>query len=821
MMHRQSTELLGTLIACLLMTMFQAFSWAAAPQPQQTQADSKGFVQSVRNGPWSEPATWKPARVPQAGDTVLISPGTLVVYDIKSDELIREIHVAGVLSFARDRDTLLNVCLLKVQPRNGDSAGSGTGVEDPRDAEHNHDSHQGHSKSRKAGGAALLVGTQDEPIPAGVSARIRLHFIKGMDPNKVPAIVCRPGGRMEFRGASMKRTWLKLAKNVKPGDDRVSVSDSVAGWSVGDQVIVTGSSRDHSGKAGTEARRIKKINGSELLLDKVLAGEHFGQGRYRSEVANLSRNVVIESANPDGVRGHTMFHRYSRGGISYARFAHLGKKSALGRYPIHFHRVRDSMRGSSVIGAAIVGSHNRWVTIHGTQYMVVRDCVGYQSVGHGYFLEDGTEVYNILDRNLGVQALDGKHMKDQALPFDPNDGAAFWWANGRNTMVRNVAVENDHYGYRYDSQKRSNFDSNLAIRMSDGSNKVTDIRTIPIYRFQGNEAHTEGLYAMVFAGTDGVGPDTRHPHMIKDALIWQTHYALRAELPTMRIDNVHIDHAAYGIYRPWFENHEYRDIYISRTNAEPFNRGQDDRSIQHGSISVDGLTFDHYGYGGQMPLIQISANNLSGKAESHFRNVKVNRDSKHKNRWPLVNLGGGPRLQPKTQKGVPVYIHDWYGPGRHAKVVSTRSKEFKSDGLEYRKDPPLTGDESVVAEVKDIGFPKLLSPVDDQPPATVVTYPSPGSEARLIDGTLTIRGTTTDNVKTRRVVIMLNSPPAIAGAKKGKAKLLEAADIDFDFHRWELTLKNLKPGKIVIEAYGEDEAGNIEKTPHQTVFQVR
>jgi hypothetical protein len=30
---------------------------------------------------------------------------------------------------------------------------------------------------------------------------------------------------------------------------------------------------------------------------------------------------------------------------------------------------------------------------------VVRDCVGYRSVGHGFFLEDGTEVYNVLDRN--------------------------------------------------------------------------------------------------------------------------------------------------------------------------------------------------------------------------------------------------------------------------------------------------------------------------------------------------------------------------------------------------------------------------------------
>ena len=44
------------------------------------------------------------------------------------------------------------------------------------------------------------------------------------------------------------------------------------------------------------------------------------------------------------------------------------------------------------------------MAIHGTDYLLVRDCVGYQCVGHGFFLEDGTEQYNVLDRNLAVQA---------------------------------------------------------------------------------------------------------------------------------------------------------------------------------------------------------------------------------------------------------------------------------------------------------------------------------------------------------------------------------------------------------------------------------
>ena len=146
-----------------------------------------------------------------------------------------------------------------------------------------------------------------------------------------------------------------------------------------------------------------------------------------------------------------MYHRGSAGSISYAEFRHLGKEGVLGKYSLHFHRLGDSMRGSSVVGASIWDSHNRWITIHGTNYLVVRDCVGYQSVGHGFFLEDGTEVNNVLDRNLAVQAFVAKKLPDQVLPFDENEGAGFWWANSLNTFTRNVTCENDRYGYRFEA----------------------------------------------------------------------------------------------------------------------------------------------------------------------------------------------------------------------------------------------------------------------------------------------------------------------------------------------------------------------------------
>lgn len=759
-------------------------------------------LESARDGSWSDPSTWEPSRAPAAGDQVLIRAGHEVIYDAKSEALIPTVRVAGRLRFARDRDTLLTVGLLRIDPNAADEA-DGIGVEDI----HDHDAPHGVPE------AVLEVGTPDAPVLHPHSATIRLAYVDGMPADSAPAIICRPGGRMEFHGAPMSRTWVDLGGDAKSGTTRILLGEAVTGWREGDALIVTGSEHESSGaiggfrrnteRLGTEERRIASIDGQTITLDRPLAHDHTGSGRYRSEVANLSRTVVIESADPGGVRGHTMFHEHSAGAISYARFAHLGKEGVLGRYSIHFHRVRSTMRGSSVVGAAIVDSHNRWITIHSTEYLVVRDCVGYRSIGHGFFLEDGTETYNVLDRNLGVQAFRGKRLPRQVLPFDPNDGAAFWWANGRNTFIRNTSAENDEYGFRYDSQKRSNFDSNLPVLEPDGSFATIDIRTIPVFRFEGNEAHSEGLYGMVFAGTDGAGPDTHHPHRLRDLKIWQVHYGLRAQLPSMWVERVEIDHAAYGIYRPWFENHVYRDLTISFTDTEPFNRGLDDESMQHGSISIDGLTFRGIQRNDHVPYIQISANNVSGRAESHFRGIQIV-DRRDGERRALVNLGGGPRLAPATATSVPVYLHDYFGPGRHAKIESTRAKDFGADGLTYREDPPLTGDESRVAEVNDVDFPVLLEPTDDLPPATVITWPRAGLPVAARNGTITVEGTTTDDFRTARVIV----------------NGIDAGDVDFEFHRWRAVLPNVHPGKLTIEAHGIDAAGNVEKTPHRVVIDV-
>jgi hypothetical protein len=791
---------------------------SGGPVPAQEKAANAGFtLRSVKSGPWSAPDTWDAKRVPKEGDRVLIGGKTRVRFDADSPAVIRYLQVAGVLSFARDRSTTLNVGVITIQSTE-------------EYAETSFDCHANveEKKHEPAPGerAALEVGTAQDPIPHPYTARIRLHLAAGMDKKDGPAIVCCDG-RMDFHGAAMNRTWLNLGKNAVPGDNRIVLSEAVTGWRVGDEVLLTAAKRSSArarradaDASGSETRRIARIDGLALRLDKPMAQEHLGEGEFRCEVANLSRNVIIESADPRRGRGHTMYHRHCAGGISYARFAHLGQEGMLGRYPIHYHLVGATMRGSSVIGVAIVDSHNRWVTIHGTHFLVVRDCVGYRSIGHGFFLEDATEVYNLLDRNLGVQANQGKRLPEQVLPFDPNDGAAFWWSNGRNSFTRNTACENEEYGYRYDIQKSESFNPTLPILMPDGTRKPIDVRTIPLFRFDGNEAHTEGLYGMVVAANgnnqpddairnetmlhaiqaiDWTGPDTQHPHVIRNLKIWNAHYGFRPHSPSMLMENIRIHKVAYGIYRPTFDNQVFKNLHLSQAGSEPFNRGMDDASAQWGRISVDGLRIDDIGGNDQRhPAVHMTDNNLSGKAECHFRNVVVGPPSTQggqpgpRGTRPAFNRGGTVRVDPIVDQGVPYYIHDHFGPGRHAKIVSTKAADLLTDGHEYRAQPPLTGDESVVAEVKGLAWPQLLNPVDDLPPATVIL------SVRRQGGQLLVEGVSHDNGVIRSVTV---------NGQDAQLDMIQPGLVD-----WAVHMPLPKDGRVVAAAV--DEAGNRETLAH-------
>jgi hypothetical protein len=764
-------------------------SLAAPPAAEAAPSGKLVFgAVSARSGSWSDPDTWAGRRAPREGGRVRILPGHVVAYDVLSDRPLRMVHVGGALVFARDRSTRLDVGLIKIEA-----------TDDPTEDGFDCDGH-GAPDVVPANGErpALEIGTRDAPIPAGVTATVRLVHFPGMDPERLPAILSC-GGRWDVHGTPLARTWIKLARTARPGDRRAVLPEPPGGWRPGDRVIVTASRTDPQGgfrrtpsnpdPGETEERIIERIDGAELTLDRPLEHEHFGEGAMRSEVANLSRNVVIESADPEGVRGHTMYHRGSAGGISYAEFRHLGKEGVLGKYPIHFHLVRDTMRGSGVLGASVWDSRNRWITVHGTDYLLVRDCVGFRSVGHGFFLEDATETYNVLDRNLAVQACAGRRLPGQVLPFDPNDGAGFWWANGRNALVRNVSCENDEYGFRFEIARTSGFDPGLRVRGPDGKLEKRDVRTIPFFRFEDNEAHTEGLYGFNF-GDDrnpSVRGDRSHPYIARNLRAWMTHYALRPNLQFFLMDGLEVERAAYGVYHPDYDAHVYRNVRLDRVEAEPINRGHDDESIQHGTFTYEDLTISNCRIG-RDPLIQLACTSPRKGQAGHFRNVVI-RNSKS-SQAGVVDLGGGPRND-KLENGVAYYFHG-LPEGRITRVVSARFEEMMEGGG-YGPVEGFTGKDVRAAEVAGVEFPVLLQPVDDLPPATAITRIARDGDA------LVVRGVTSDNEGIAAV--------AVSGA--AAAVLAEHAGVA----DWEARIPPPLPD--VLSAGARDRAGNEERTPHE------
>ena len=531
-------------------------------------------VRSARSGAWSDAKTWEKNQPPSAGAVVLIRPNHAVTYDIISTAPIRSLHLGGTLTFATDRDTRLDAGLIKIQPG-----------EDTSEEGFNCDAHLPEPDPSQAK-PALLVGTAAQPVDAKHTALIRLVYFEGMDKQSLPAIVdC--GGRMEFHGAPMNRTWVKLGAPAKKGDSDIALGEAVTGWRAGDHIFLTGTTRQNkraktfkvSVREGTETeeRTVRAISGTKLTLDRALEFDHIAEGEYRGEVANLSRNVIVESADAAVARGHTMFHKNSAGAISYAEFRHLGKEGVLGRYSIHFHLVRDTMRGASVIGASIWDSGNRWITIHGTDYLVVRDCVGYQSIGHGFFLEDGTESWNVLDRNLAVQACIGQPLPQQVLPFDHNEGAGFWWANCRNTFTRNTAAECDEYGYRFDAVETPAFTMTMSVPQPDGTRTKADIRTLPFVRFEANEAHCMRRHSFNLGGNDaslklsvdGVGPDARHPFIVRGLKAWNAHWAFHSLSPCVMLDGLDVHHAEYALWRMNYDRGAVRATKFDDISVNP------------------------------------------------------------------------------------------------------------------------------------------------------------------------------------------------------------------------------------------------------------
>ena len=202
----------------------------------------------------------------------------------------------------------------------------------------------------------------------------------------------------------------------------------------------------------------------------------------RAAVALLTRSIRIVSAGdaagqnfPAEDSGSTYSygaHMVIRQGfkqvqIQGVEFAQMGQGGRLGHYPVHFHMARKTPPATFVKDSSINKSMTRWIVLHSTLGVTVHRNVGYKSIGHGFYLEDGTETDNKFYSNIGIfarAAIDnrqnprkvpgiladnqdpasftGPNTKTPGFPYrsDSEYPTVFWITNGWNDFQGNMAA---------------------------------------------------------------------------------------------------------------------------------------------------------------------------------------------------------------------------------------------------------------------------------------------------------------------------------------------------------------------------------------------
>lgn len=362
---------------------------------------------------WSDPATWAPLPPPATGYDVTIPAGMTVRLDVTPPALNR-LTVLGTLEVSPTADLALTAH--EVHVRGTFRIGR-----------------EGEPHTRRF--TLTLTGTPNGDVSA-VGTKVLAVF---------------PGGTLDIHGEP-RRGWTRLSATAAPGAMNLTLGEALP-WRAGDRIVVA--STDFN-PAEAEEAVILQASGNSLTLDRALAHEHWGTVQQigghavdqRAEVALLTRNITIQgdSLSTTGFGGHLIILPGATARIEGASFTQMGQSGIVGHYPVHWHMAGD-VTGQYVRDVSIWRTHNRCLTIHGTDRAVAQRNVCYDHLGHGYFLEDGAESGNTLEENLGLSArVPASAVRILASDANP---ATFWLTNPDNIVRGNVAAGSVGFGFWY------------------------------------------------------------------------------------------------------------------------------------------------------------------------------------------------------------------------------------------------------------------------------------------------------------------------------------------------------------------------------------
>src|SRR5262249_10535255 len=91
---------------------------------------------------------------------------------------------------------------------------------------------------------------------------------------------------------------------------------------------------------------------------------------------------------------------------------------------------------------------------------------------------------------------------------------------------------------------------------------------------------------------DGVGPDGRHPFVIRNLRLWNVHWAIHPVAPSVLLEDLDVHNADYGVWRPVYNRHAYRKVRMAGVDARneyAFVQGPPDRAGARQLDPIDDL----------------------------------------------------------------------------------------------------------------------------------------------------------------------------------------------------------------------------------------
>lgn len=393
---------------------------------------------AVKNGAWSDPATWADGNIPDQDANVHIPDGISILYDVRTSPNLGTIRVDGALTFSRAHSTELRVETIVTTMGSHFDAGSMT---DPIPAD-----------------VEIDIIFRDTPIDRNVDPDMLGHGLVAF-------------GEVDIQGAA-KESHLVIKDDVPAGATSMAVEGDLTNWQPGDTILVVGTKylgEDEYGVLMTqdETRTIVRVEGDTIHFDEPLDYAHERPTSMEADiyVGNLSRNVTFRSENPEGTRGHVMLHNGtpnpedgSVNDVRYAAFEDLGRTDKTidisttnpeGRYPLHLHMIGSGVDAPTnmLVGNAVTGSPGWGIVQHQSRAMI-NDNIVYDITGGGIVSEWGNETGAWM-RNLvsSVTSYDAENKNG-----DGDQGAAY--ENQSRVIVQqyNIAA-NSKIGWNFSGQE--------------------------------------------------------------------------------------------------------------------------------------------------------------------------------------------------------------------------------------------------------------------------------------------------------------------------------------------------------------------------------